>query len=108
MIDVLIAPPQARKVLRDRTENDSAGDKPLKSLLKTVSWRVVGTLDTITISYIVTGELTSALSIGSIEVVTKMILYYFHERIWSRSEKFNNSKNINSDSHDYIRDIGSN
>ncbi|MFK7784142.1 MAG: DUF2061 domain-containing protein [Crocinitomicaceae bacterium] len=52
------------------------------SLLKTISWRVIGTLDTMLISYILTGELSLAVSIGSVEVVSKMILYYLHERAW--------------------------
>ena len=52
------------------------------SLLKTLSWRVIGTLDTMIISYVLTGKLDIAVSIGGIEVVSKMILYYLHERAW--------------------------
>jgi uncharacterized membrane protein len=59
-------------------------DKPYRSLLKTISWRLTGTIDTIVISYLITRELKWALSIGAIEVFTKLILYYFHERIWER------------------------
>ena len=62
---------------------DDGTDKPVKSALKALSWRIVGTLDTMIISYFITGKLTLALSIGSIEVVTKTILYYFHERLWA-------------------------
>lgn len=54
------------------------------SLLKTLSWRIIGTIDTMVISYFLTGKLDVAMSIGGIEVVTKMILYYFHERAWVR------------------------
>jgi len=54
------------------------------SLLKTISWRIVGTLDTMIISYILTGNIKVALGIGSIEIVSKMILYYFHERAWNK------------------------
>jgi uncharacterized membrane protein len=57
-------------------------DKHYRSIIKAVSWRTVGTIDTMVISYFVTGNLIWALSIGSIEVFTKMILYYFHERVW--------------------------
>ncbi|MFO7674213.1 MAG: DUF2061 domain-containing protein, partial [Lutibacter sp.] len=46
-------------------------------------WRVVGTVDTMIISWFITGELSMALTIGSIEVITKMVLYYGHERIWN-------------------------
>ena len=59
-------------------------EKPYRSVAKTISWRTVGTLDTIIISYFITGNLVMAASIGSIEVITKMILYYFHERGWNK------------------------
>jgi len=52
------------------------------SLFKTVTWRVIGTIDTMLISYILTGKMDVAISIGGIEIVTKMILYYLHERAW--------------------------
>ena len=54
-----------------------------RSIVKAISWRIVGTIDTIVISWLVTGEITMALSIGMVEVVTKMLLYFFHERIWN-------------------------
>lgn len=59
-------------------------EKAYRSIVKTISWRTLGTIDTIVISYFITGDLTMAASIGSIEVVTKMILYYLHERGWNR------------------------
>ncbi len=55
-----------------------------RSLLKSISWRIIGTLDTIVISYLITGKLAFALSIGGIELVTKMILYVVHERVWNK------------------------
>jgi len=58
-------------------------EKPIRSVVKAFSWRLVGTIDTMIISWFITGKLTMALSIGSIEVITKMILYYGHERIWN-------------------------
>jgi len=60
-------------------------EKPYRSVVKTISWRTLGTLDTIIISYFITGNLVMAASIGSIEVVTKMVLYYFHERAWNKT-----------------------
>ena len=54
-----------------------------RSVLKSISWRIIGTLDTILISYIITGKLAFALSIGGIELVTKMGLYVVHERVWN-------------------------
>jgi uncharacterized membrane protein len=55
-----------------------------RSLLKTISWRVVGTIATVIISYIITGAMTLAFSIGLIELVSKLILYFFHERAWNK------------------------
>ncbi|MGB5919879.1 DUF2061 domain-containing protein [Arcobacter sp.] len=59
-------------------------EKAYRSIVKSISWRTVGTLDTMIISYFITGDLVMAASIGSIEVFTKMILYYFHERAWNK------------------------
>ena len=55
-----------------------------RSLAKAVSWRMTGTIDTFIVSYFVTGELALAGSIASLEVITKIILYWFHERVWTR------------------------
>ena len=54
-----------------------------RSIVKTISWRVVGTLATVVISYMITGTLALAFSIGGIELVSKMVLYFFHERAWN-------------------------
>ncbi|MCF8715924.1 DUF2061 domain-containing protein [Joostella atrarenae] len=69
---------------KEGSERTLSGDKVSRSIAKSVSWRIVGTLDTVLISWFVTGTLTLALSIGLIELVTKMTLYFFHERIWER------------------------
>ncbi len=58
-------------------------DSPIRSLVKSISWRLVGTIDTFIISWIITGEVSVAITIGSIEFITKMVLYFFHERIWN-------------------------
>ena len=57
---------------------------PIRSIYKTISWRVIATTDTFIISYFVTGFFTWATIIASIEVFTKMGLYYVHERGWAR------------------------
>ena len=59
----------------------------LLAVLKTVSWRIVGTLDTIVISYLLTGTFEVAVQIRGVEVISKMILYYLHERAWTRWSK---------------------
>ncbi len=59
-------------------------EKPYRSFVKAISWRVTGTLDTILISFLVTGQMKAAISIGFVELFTKIILYYGHERVWNR------------------------
>lgn len=59
-------------------------EKPYRSVVKALSWRATGTLDTIVVSYFVTGKIALALSIGFVELFTKIILYYVHERVWNR------------------------
>lgn len=59
-------------------------DRPIKSLIKAISWRIVGTMDTMVVSYFITGKLTLAISIGGVEVFTKIGLYYLHERAWAQ------------------------
>lgn len=54
-----------------------------RSLLKTISWRIIGTLDTVVIAYLVTDGVNEALTIGGIELISKMVLYFFHERTWN-------------------------
>ena len=53
-----------------------------RHLLKTITWRVIGTLDTMLIAWIISGDPLIGVSIGGVELFTKMILYYIHERVW--------------------------
>jgi len=59
-----------------------------RHVFKTLTWRVVGTIDTIILSWVISGDPIIGLSIGGAEIVTKMILYYFHERAWYRWSDF--------------------
>ena len=59
-------------------------EKPYRSIVKTLSWRFVATLSTMVISFMITGELAVAVSIGVFEFFAKIILYYLHERIWNK------------------------
>ena len=54
------------------------------NLITNQLWRTTGTVDTVVVSFFITGSLKMAASIGAVEVVTKMLLYYFHERVWNR------------------------
>jgi uncharacterized membrane protein len=62
-----------------------------RHIAKTITWRIVGTIDTMLISWYITGSPLIGLSIGGVEVFTKMILYYIHERVWYKS-KFGNEQ----------------
>lgn len=57
-------------------------DSHARALAKAVSWRVIGTLDTFLWSYLITGHPMAAGAIASMETVTKIVLYYLHERVW--------------------------
>jgi|TARA_B110000977_G_scaffold4245_1_gene5968 uncharacterized membrane protein len=63
-----------------------------RHLAKTISWRIVGTIDTFILSWLITGSWKIGLSIGGVEVITKMILYYFHERAWYKYSKYGINK----------------
>lgn len=62
---------------------DKKSDRPLRSVIKALSWRLIGTIDTLLVSYLLTGELLLASSIASVDFVTKLVLYFVHERIWN-------------------------
>ncbi|MFD0842339.1 DUF2061 domain-containing protein [Flaviramulus multivorans] len=68
------------KILKTKEEPK---ERVKRSIAKTISWRIVGTLDTVLISWLITGTLALAFSIGLVELVTKMVLYFFHERAWN-------------------------
>lgn len=53
---------------------------------KTISYRILGTLDTLLLSWFISNDLSIGVKIGLLELVTKMILYYFHERLWFKSK----------------------
>lgn len=55
-----------------------------RSILKTISWRALGTIDTFILSWVITGEWKLAAAIGGTEVITKLVLYYLHERVWTK------------------------
>lgn len=63
-----------------------------RHIAKTITWRVVGTLDTLVISWVVSGALETGVKIGLSELVTKMILYYAHERFWFSIKKLKKNK----------------
>jgi uncharacterized membrane protein len=64
-------------------DNSSINETAKRSFAKTISWRIIGTLDTVLISWLITGTFSFAISIGAIELFTKIGLYFFHERVWN-------------------------
>ena len=59
-------------------------EKHYRSVVKAISWRATGTVDTVIISFFITGQIKMAMSIGFVELFTKIFLYYVHERVWNR------------------------
>ena len=53
-----------------------------RHFFKSITWRIVGTIDTVLLGWLITGSSTIGLSIGGLELLTKMVLYYIHERVW--------------------------
>ena len=62
-----------------------------RHIAKTITWRIIGTLDTMFLAWIITGDPIAGIKIGALELVTKFILYYIHERVWS-NVRLNTSK----------------
>lgn len=57
----------------------------IRHFAKTITWRVIGTLSTMGLAWYITGDPMSGIQIGAVEFVTKMVLYYLHERAWYRT-----------------------
>ena len=58
-------------------------DTQKRTLAKTMTWRITASLTTFIIAWILTGDLVIGASIGAIEAIAKIFLYYYHERIWT-------------------------
>ncbi|MDC3030106.1 DUF2061 domain-containing protein, partial [Flavobacteriales bacterium] len=67
-----------------------------RHIVKTISWRLLGTVDTLLLSWFITGDFFTGFKISAIEVITKMVLYYMHERFW-----FKSNVNVSSKRHIY-------
>ena len=60
-----------------------SADLQKRTIIKTLTWRVTASLTTFVIAWVLTGDLLIGATIGSIEAIAKIFLYYFHERIWN-------------------------
>ena len=61
-------------------------DTKRKSVIKTFSWRFLATTTTFIISWIITGSVMIGAGIATIEFWAKLVLYYAHERVWTRAD----------------------
>lgn len=75
---------RTRKALFFMSKLKKMKEKTYRSIAKTISWRTIGTIDTVLISWFVIGDITWAMSIGGVELFTKMGLYFLHERTWNK------------------------
>lgn len=57
------------------------------SLMKAISYRIIGSSVTILIAFALTGSGTVSFSLGAIDTVSKLMIFYIHERIWERFSK---------------------
>ena len=74
----------SKRIEEQSFEEDKTSEKPVRSIAKALSWRIIGTLDTLVDSYLLTGKMSLAASIASVDFLTKLILYFFHERAWNK------------------------
>jgi uncharacterized membrane protein len=58
-------------------------DQPIRSFIKTISWRITGSLSTFLIAFLISGDFSIAGSIAVIQIVANTVLYYIHERVWN-------------------------
>tara|TARA_R110000824_G_scaffold164077_4_gene340102 strand:- start:9566 stop:9772 length:207 start_codon:yes stop_codon:yes gene_type:complete len=63
-----------------------------RHLVKAISWRTVGTIDTILLGWIISGDPMIGIKIGAVELITKILLYYAHERAWYKFSRYGLSK----------------
>jgi uncharacterized membrane protein len=76
-----------------------------RHIAKAFTWRIVGTIDTITLTWIFSGISKLAFKVGFTEVVTKMILYYVHERLWFKINLTNRGRILESRKRHIIKSI---
>ena len=71
-------------MLQKLGKNLASNDSAVRSLTKAISWRVTGTIDTFIISWFITGQVLIASGIAFTEIMTKIVLFWLHERVWNK------------------------
>lgn len=65
-------------------EGEAAHESRLRSVVKALTYRITGTVTTMVLTFAVTGEVSAAIAIGSVEPIVKLVVYYLHERAWQQ------------------------
>jgi len=63
----------------------------IRHIIKSLTWRITATLDTFILSYLISNSISLSFKISSIEIFTKILLYYIHERFWFKSKVKNHN-----------------
>ena len=67
-----------------QNNDGEAREQKRRSIAKTATWRITATIDTMLLAWFFTGSPVAAATIGSLEILTKLVLYYLHERFWNK------------------------
>jgi len=63
-----------------------------RHIAKSISWRILGSIDTLLFAWLITGDFNEGLSMSGITTVTKLVWYYFHEQFWLKSSVVDSNK----------------
>ena len=80
-------------IILQKQKKDFILDTKSRSLIKSLLWRIVATISTAVISFLYTGNLSLAASIGIVSSVIYFVLYYWHERLWNNIKWGQNESN---------------
>ena len=64
-----------------------------RHIAKTISWRIIATTTTMLLAWTISGNVEIGAKVAGLEFVLKMVIYYFHERVWYRSSFGLNTRN---------------
>ena len=59
----------------------------IRHIAKTITWRIIASLTTFILAFIFTQDITKSLWLMGTEMVLKLLLYYYHERVWYKYGK---------------------
>ena len=65
----------------------------LRHFAKTITWRIIASFSTFALAYIFFGDISKATELMAVEIILKMTLYYFHERVWFKYGNLGRNKN---------------